>query len=121
MVLDTIKSNEKLELTNHEVPEFDLDISLNARLLEVNAEIDLGDPNTVVMIEKAISKSLSNEVSRVIQYCQDVNSDVFGLGQQYRSSLKNSELTEDKWKEMYQQAKVNVQVDLKILRTGTLD
>lgn len=121
VVLDTIKSKEKLELTNHEVPEFDLDISLDARLLEVNAEIDLGDPDKVAMIEKAISKSLSSEVTRVIQYCQDVNSDVFGLGQQYRSSVKNSELTEEKWKDMYQQAKVNVQVDLNILRTGTLD
>lgn len=121
VVLDTIKSKEKLELVNHEVPEFDLSIRLDARLLELNAEIDLGDPTNVVMIEKAISKSLSNEVSRVIQYCQDVNSDVFGLGQQYRSSVKNSNLTEDKWKEMYQQAKVNVQVDLKILRSGILD
>lgn len=121
VVLDTIKSKEKLELINHEVPEFDLSIRLDARLLELNAEIDLGDPTNVVMIEKAISKSLSNEVSRVIEYCQDVNSDVFGLGQQYRSSVKNSNLTEDKWKEMYQQAKVNVQVDLKILRSGILD
>lgn len=121
VVLDTINSKNDLKLINQSEPEFDLHVTMNARVLELNAEIDLGNQKNVAIMEKAISKSLSNEISRVIQYCQDVNSDVFGLGQQYRSSVRNSNLTEDKWTEMYQKAKVNVEIDFNIIRSGTLD
>jgi len=121
VVLDTIKSKSDLKLINQSTPEFDLHITVEARLLELNEEIDLGVPKNVAILEKAVSKSLSSEISRVITYCQEVNSDVFGFGNQYRSSVRNSNLTEEKWHEMYQKAKVNVQVDIKITRSGILD
>ena len=121
VVLDTIKSESDLKLIKQSTPEFDLHITVEARLLELNEEIDLGVPKNVAILEKAVSKSLSREISRVITYCQEVNSDVFGLGSQYRSSVRNSNLTEEKWHEMYQKAKVNVQVDIKITRSGIWD
>ncbi len=121
VVLDAIKSKSDLKLINQSTPEFDLHITMEARLLELNEEIDLGEPKNVAILEKAISESLSSEISRVITYCQEVNSDVFGLGNQYRSSVRNSNLTEGKWHEMYQKAKVNVQVDINITRSGTFD
>ncbi|MFC6038596.1 Ger(x)C family spore germination protein [Paenisporosarcina macmurdoensis] len=121
LVLDTIKSKSDLKLINQSTPEFDLNITMEARLLELDEEIDLGEPKNVAILDKAISKSLSREISRVITYCQEVNSDVFGLGSQYRSSVRNSDLTEGKWHEMYQKAKVNVKVDLQITRSGTAD
>jgi len=121
VVLDTIKSKNELKLINKSEPEFDLHITMNARLLELSVDMDLGNPKNIAIMEKAISESLSNEIMRVIRYCQEVNSDVFGLGQQYQSSVRNSNLTEEKWDEMYQKVKVNVEIDFNIIRSGTLN
>jgi len=121
VVLDTIKSKKNLKLVKQSTPEFDLHISMKARLLELNEEIDLGDPKNIAKLEKGISKFISKEISRIIAECQEMGSDVFGFGEKYRSSVRNSELTNEKWHELYKEAKVNVNIDFTILRTGTLD
>ena len=121
IVLDTIKSKKNLKLVKQSTPEFDLHISMNARLLELNEEIDLGNPKNIANLEKAIGKFLSSEISRIIAECQEIESDVFGFGEKYRSSVRNSELSNGKWHELYKEAQVNVDINFTILRTGTLD
>jgi spore germination protein len=121
LVFDTIKSKKDLKLVNKTTPEIDLHITLEARILEINPGINLGEPKNVTKLEKAVSKSISRELSRVIAYCQKVDSDVFGLGEYYKSSVRQSKLTHEKWHEKYKDAKVNVQVEFTILRSGVFE
>lgn len=121
VVLDTIKSQKELKLINQTEPEFNLYIKMSARLLELNVDMDLGNSKNIANMEKAINDRLSSEITRVIRYCQEVNSDVFGFGQQYQSSVRNSNLTDEKWEKIYQNARVNVKLDFNINRSGTLN
>lgn len=121
LVLDTMHSRKKIKLMNPSIPEFDLQINMKARLFEISENINLGEQKNVTAIEKALNKKLTSELSRVIAYTQEINSDVFGFGEYYRSSVRNSHLTREKWKDIYREAIVNVKFDLTITRDGVFD
>jgi spore germination protein len=116
--LDTINSHSDLKLVNKRKLEFDVNIKLKARLLDINSNIDLSKPHNLKLFEKEVSNEMKRHVEKLISYCQSKNSDVIGLGEVYRSSVRNSKLTKDKWHTMYQDAKVNVHVDFSMMRSG---
>ncbi|QUW22365.1 Ger(x)C family spore germination protein [Sporosarcina sp. Marseille-Q4063] len=121
LVFDPVKTQKDVKLINRTTPEFNLHISMQARLLEIKPTVNASDEKNAKELEKAINNSLSSEISRVIAYTQKVGSDVFGYGEFYRSSVRHSNLTEEKWHEMYKEMKVNVNVDFTLLRSGTFD
>ncbi|WP_141904375.1 Ger(x)C family spore germination protein [Lysinibacillus sp. Y5S-8] len=121
VAFDAIHSKREIQLIDADKPTFDLNIKIKSRVLEVYPDINQGDPKSVSALEKAIEKKLSKEVSRVIAHSQEVESDIFGFGEKYRSSVRHSELTKEKWHEMYKDMKVNVHVDFVILRNGVFE
>lgn len=116
--LDSIQSRSDIKLINRDKPEFDIDIKLSARLLEITSSIDIGNPQNMKLIETEIGKSMKKDIEKLIAYCQSKNSDVFGLGDTYRSAVRHSNLTDEKWYKMYKNAKVNIKVDFSVIRTG---
>ena len=118
VALDSIQSSSNLKLINKEKPEFALNIKLKARLLEITSSIDVGNPQNIKLIENEVAKSMKKDIEKLIAYCQSKNSDVFGLGDTYRRTVRHSNLTDVKWYKMYKNAKVNVNVDFSVLRTG---
>ncbi|CAM3162556.1 Ger(x)C family spore germination protein [Filibacter tadaridae] len=121
LVFDPIKTKKELKLVNQATPEFDLQINVKARLMEIKPYIDVGKPKNVAKLEKAIGKSLSEELSRVIALSQEADSDVFGFGEYYRSTVRHSDLTQEKWHGLYKEMKVNVHVDFTLLRSGIME
>lgn len=121
LVFDPIKTRRNVKLVDPKKPEFDLHISMQARILEIKQDIHVGDAKSAEELEKAIGKKLESEISRVIAYCQKIGSDVFGYGEFYRSSVRHSKLTEEQWHEMYKEMKVNVDVDFTIIRSGVFE
>jgi spore germination protein len=119
--LDSIGSSSDIKLINKEKVEFDLDVNLTARLLEVTSQISLGDPENIKLIEKEINKSMKKEIEKLIAYCQSKESDVVGLGEVYKSSVRHSKLTDEKWYKIFKEAKVNVNLDFTINRTGLIE
>lgn len=121
IAFDAINSERNLKLVNQTTPEFDLNINLKARVTEIFPDVNLGDPEVVAKLEKAINKQLSKEISRIIAYCQSVDSDIFAFGDKYRSSVRGSNMTKEKWHTLYENVKVNVNVDFSILRNGIFE
>ena len=121
VVIDTIKTKKTVKLIDQKVPEFDMHFTINGRLLEIEANMDLDNPVNVKKLEEEIGKSITEELSEVLAYCQEMDSDVFGLGEYYRSSVRHSNLTHEKWHEMYKDVKVNITVDFTVLRSGIFE
>jgi spore germination protein len=119
--LDTIHSNSDIKLLNKKNLEFDIKVKLNARLIDINSNIELTKSNNLKLFEKEVSKEMEKRVEKLLSYCQSKNSDVIGLGEVYRASVRNSKLTKKKWHEMYPNAKVNVKVDFNMMRSGIND
>lgn len=121
LAFDAITSKKELKLVNANTPEFDLKLKIKSRITEIYPDVNLGDSKTVAKLEKAISKNLTKEIERVIAYCQSMDSDIFAFGEKYRSSVRNSKLTKDKWHELYKEMKVNVDIEFVIIRSGIFE
>ncbi|MHC8514288.1 Ger(x)C family spore germination protein [Sporosarcina sp. ITBMC105] len=121
IVIDPIKTRNKKKLVDKHHPEFDFHVSMQARIMEIKNDINVGDPKKVELLEEAISKALENEMVRIIAYTQEIGSDIYGFGGFYRSSVRQSNLTEEKWKEMYKNMEVNVDIDFTITRSGVFE
>ena len=121
VVLDTIRSNSEINLTNKEKLEFEMKIKLNTRLLEINQSVDLKNPANLKQIDKKLSEKVEKDIEEFISKAKELGSDPFGLGEIYRKSVRGSNLTTEKWHEMYPDSKVNVKVDLEIIRTGVVE
>lgn len=121
VALDTIRSNSEINLINKEKLEFDLNIKLNTRLLEINQSVDLKNPANLEQIDKKVSEKIKKDLKDFISKTRELGSDPFGLGEIYRKSVRGSNLTTEKWHQMYPDSKVNVNVDLEIVRTGVVE
>ncbi|WP_205439608.1 Ger(x)C family spore germination protein [Peribacillus alkalitolerans] len=121
IVLDTLRSKADIKLKDKEKLDFDLKVKLNARLLEINGGVNLEDPRNIKRLEKSLNEKIEKEIKDIIKYCKSKNSDVFGFGEEYRSSVYRSKLTKKKWHDMYKDIHVNVKVDFSIIRTGIVE
>lgn len=121
VVIDTIQSKSDINLINKENLEFEMKIKMKTRLLEINQSVDIKDPNSLKLLQKKLSYKVKTDVEKLIAKAQEVGSDPFGLGEIYRKSVRNSNLTSQKWHEMYPEATVKVNVEFEILRTGVVE
>lgn len=121
IVFDLIKTKKKLKLLDPKKPEFTMHLAMQAIILEMKPNMDVADPKKAELLEKAISEKLEREISRVIAHCQELDSDIFGFGEYYRSLVRHSDLTEEKWHDLYQEMKVNVEVDFTLIRSGVFE
>lgn len=116
--MDAIKTKKTIKLIDQNTPEYDVNIKISVRLTEVDASINTGDKKTLELLEKEINEKVESEIARIIQYTQDLNSDVFGFGEHFESQVRGSNLTHEELNEMYSNMKVNVHVKSEIVRDG---
>lgn len=121
VAIDSIQTKQTQNLVDKTVPEFDLTIDMECRLLEIDSSVKTGDPKSLEELEKEISKELESQLSRIINYSQEINSDIFGFGEHYKIEVRNTTIDAEKWHEMYPNMKVNVTVNTKILRSGVFE
>lgn len=118
IAMDAIKTKKKIKLIDQTTPEYDLNINISVRLTEVDISINTGDKKTLELLEKEINEKMESELSRIIQFTQELNSDIFGFGEHFESRARGSNLTYEELDEMYPNMKVNVHVKSEIVRDG---
>lgn len=121
IALDSISSNRKMHLVNKDTPEFDLNIDIEGRLLEIHSSITTEVPEVLKKLEKEIEDKFKEEVARIIKKTQEFNSDILGFGEIYKANVGIKNIDGKEWKELYPKLKVNINVNVKILRNGIFD
>ncbi|ESU33997.1 hypothetical protein G3A_03060 [Bacillus sp. 17376] len=121
VVIDTIQSKSDINLISKENLQFELKIKLKTRLLEINQALDLKNPVHVKKLETKLSGKIISDVENLINKARDVGADPFGFGEIYRKSVRQANLTTEKWHGMYPESKVDVKVEFEILRTGVVE
>lgn len=121
VVLASIDSKNKLKLVNKKNLEFSINVKLNARVEEINEDIDFKNPKNFKLIEHQINTSVKKDIEKLVTYCRSKGSDPIGLGEIYRSSVPHSQLTREKWHKMFKNAKVNVKVETTLITTGLIE
>lgn len=104
-------------------PEVDIKIQAEGNIGEVLCSIDIMKPETIDELEKIYEKEVKGIITQTIETVQnEYKSDIFGFGEAiHRSNPKKWEQMKEHWDEKFSDLTVNVQIDMNIRRTGTVN
>ncbi|WP_233190801.1 Ger(x)C family spore germination protein [Sporosarcina sp. P19] len=103
-------------------PEVDVKIQVEGNVGEVQCSIDLTKPETIDELQVIFEKEVKETIEQTIDSVQkQYKSDIFGFGEAiHRSNPKEWKKMKEHWDEKFSDLTVNVHVDMKPLRTGTV-
>lgn len=104
-------------------PEVDINIKVEGNIGSVECKMNLNDLGTIAELEKIYEKEKIAIINKTIDTLQKkFKTDIFGFGEAiHRSNPKEWNKMKDHWDEEFSNLTVNVNVDLKILSTGTVN
>lgn len=116
------KSDMKGAIKNGE-PEVDINLKVEGNVGSIECEIDLEKLETINELEEIFKKELEETIKKTIEASQKkYETDICGLGQAiYRSNPKEWHKIQNNWDEKFPDLTVNVNVDFKILHTGSIN
>lgn len=121
VAIDSIHSKKSMEIVNPDTPEINVKIDISCRLLEVHRSINISKEGELKKLEDEVNKEIKSQLEKVVQYGQEVGSDIFGFGDFYASHTRNRNLSEDEWNKLFKNMKVNITTEVKILRNGVFE
>ena len=104
-------------------PEVDINIQIDGNVGAIECPIDISKPESIEALEKIYEKDVEETVNHSITSVQEkYEADIFGFGNAiHRSNPKEWNTLKNKWDEHFTDLAVNVKVDVKIRKTGTVN
>lgn len=119
--IDTLRSNTKIELVDKKNLGFKVEVEMDSRLLETTNYLELSEPANMKFIEKKINEEMESQIKKLLLFFQKNQVDPVGMGNEYMAHVRGKPISQKEWKELYKNAKFDVQVNNTIARTGTMD
>lgn len=115
------KTNIKPTIKNG-MPRFEINISGEANVGEVNTKLDLLNEGTFSEITEQMNNEIKEVVQKAIRKAQgDYKSDIFGFGDRiHKDDPKGWERLEENWGEMFPEVPVTVNSNIELRRIGTI-
>ncbi|KUP06415.1 hypothetical protein Q75_07690 [Bacillus coahuilensis p1.1.43] len=120
ITLSHIQANKDIKLKESEELTFMISLKLKVRIVELSKSLELGDPKTIEELTKVLNKKFKENLENTLYEIKETKSDPVGFGEVYRV-MKDSKLTQEKWRELYPSSKFEVKVDTTIVQTGVID
>ncbi len=119
MTFTTLKSKRKVKVNSPS--EIDVNVEVEGSISEYTGLLDLSDDEVQKEIEKKLAANIEEVSERLIKEMQQKQADNIGIGQFVRNSSKYEEWQEMDWKEeIYPEAKINVNVNVKLRGFGSV-
>jgi spore germination protein KC len=102
-------------------PEITVNLFAEGNVGEVQCNIDLTKTETIEKLDKKLSKDIKYFMNKVVDKAKEEGVDIFGFGEViHRSDPKEWKNLKENWDETFKEITVNITVDAKIRRTGTV-
>ncbi|MEK4485867.1 Ger(x)C family spore germination protein [Psychrobacillus sp. FSL H8-0484] len=121
--IEVIKLNTDVKGNiNKGKPEVDINIKGEGNVGAVECKINLTEVGTMDELEKIYEKEVKEIINETLNSLQkQYKTDIFGFGEAiHRSNPKEWNKIKENWDEEFSNLTVNVKVDMKLRRTGTL-
>ena len=121
--IEVIKSNSELKGNiNNGKPEVNISIKVEGDVGSVECKMNLNELKTIHSLEKIYEKELQDNIKKSITTLQtNYKTDIFGFGEViHRSNPKEWNKIKNNWEDKFSNLTINIDVDLKILGTGTI-
>lgn len=120
--LSTKNINSKIKIKN--AREFNIKVTGDATLAEINSNTDLNNEEVIKKIENKLNATIKRQINKAIKKMQTkYQSDIFGFGNLiYKNYPDTWKKIKDDWNEIYfPKIKVNIQTDVELVSTGSLE
>lgn len=110
VIVSTVEfnSNIKVKLEENE-PVFTVETEGNAKIMEVNGDIDLNDNKIIKEIEKKANNKIKNYIKKTIKLSQDNKSDIIGFGSKlFKSNPDYYNKIKNDWNNELKNLKINI-------------
>ncbi|MGG4000239.1 Ger(x)C family spore germination protein [Anoxybacillus kestanbolensis] len=122
IVMNEIHTKRKIKLISQEpVPHFRITVKLQAEILEMSEKMKPITQANIRTLERAIEKQMKKEIEKLLNKLKAYKTDPIGFGEIYDHSVRGLQLTDKQWYKLYDDAKMDVDMHVSILRTGTID
>ncbi|MCL6610625.1 MAG: Ger(x)C family spore germination protein [Peptococcaceae bacterium] len=107
---------------NEETPALKVDLYLEPEIVGVSSDINYEDPRLKTVLEKELAELVESRCRELITRTQqEFRSDIFGFGRHARTKfLTRDRWMEFRWDEAYPLARADINVHVKIRRTGLI-
>ncbi|WP_197480352.1 Ger(x)C family spore germination protein [Fictibacillus phosphorivorans] len=117
MVKD-VDSKTKVHIENGKL-KYVVNVNGKAILQEVTCAVDVGDPNTLLQMEKGVNQALARHIKSTVEKAQDKKTDVFGFGKLlYNKDPKVWKIYKEKWDEEFSNVEFETNVSIKLESVG---
>jgi spore germination protein KC len=119
-MIKNIKSSVKPVVEQGEIT-YQVKFSGKAFVQEITCKIDVGDPNTIIEMEKQVEEQIKDDIESAVQKAQQKNIDVLGFGKiLYENEPKMwEEHYKKEWKNEFSKVKIKAYVTIQIESVGT--
>lgn len=114
VVIDSTSFSSKMniELKNNK-PVVNLNLSGEARIIEVKGDIDLENSRIIEDLQRKVNKKIKKQVNKAIDLAIENKTDIFGFGQKfYKKYPKYFQSVKEDWNNNLNQIEINVKSNL---------
>ncbi|MZQ85241.1 Ger(x)C family spore germination protein [Paenibacillus sp. 5J-6] len=121
ITVEIVRANSKIKgAVKNGKPEINIHVMLEDNISEVQCDIDLLDPDTILELEKIAANSLKKVMYDSIKKAKENKADIFGFGEAIEDvAPKAWKKLEPDWPNEFAELQVNISTDLHIRRLGT--
>lgn len=121
ITIDNIKSISNIDVKNKKSPVFNVDLSMETRLLEVSEELVSDQKVTTKILERAINHKVKAELKKLIEVLKEQESEPVGFGISYKSKFRMNDMNDEQWKSIYQKMKLTSSISISVISIGVMD
>jgi spore germination protein KC len=121
--IEVIETNAKTKgKVENGKPKIELEIQVEGNIGDVECKVDLSKTQEIYKIEQKAQQSIKNNIEQVLHKAQkQYKTDIFGFGEAIRRAApKTWKQIKDDWDSEFEAVTVNVAVEVRILRLGTV-
>lgn len=122
MAIEVLRTDAKIKgKVKNGRPTVDIYIEAEANIGEIECDIDLMSQSTFTKLERMLDKQNKKLIGMAVEKAKEFRSDIFGFGDAiHRSDPKGWAQVKHRWHDRFPDTKVNVHVNFKLQRTGTI-
>ncbi|WP_051556474.1 Ger(x)C family spore germination protein [Alkalihalobacterium bogoriense] len=118
-VVEKIRSTMKRQVHSGATPSFTLQLEFKGEITDYTGNLNLQEHTHLETLEQAVEQHILQTATNLVSRFQELNIDPIGLGEKYRSTTRQWD--EEQWKEMYPNMQIQIQVDVSIVQSGSIE
>ncbi|SFG46098.1 spore germination protein [Halobacillus alkaliphilus] len=119
--LHEIDSDLTIDPKKGKPTEQSVNVTIEARLLEITKDVDLKNKKAIYKLEKEIEKKVKSDLEQFLEFLKENQVDPIGFGKIYNAKNRENRVTKENWRQQIPELNVSFDVKMKLLRHGTVE